>query len=60
MNERKPFLDAELTLSGLAKDLNISRSQLSMIIKEVLEDNSYDFVNKYRVEEVKRLWVILK
>ena len=55
MNDRKPFLDAELTLSGLAKNLNISRSQLSLIINEGLGDNFYDFVNKYRVEEVKRL-----
>jgi len=55
MTEKKPYLDAELTLSGLAKDLSLSRSQLSILINEGTGDNFYDFVNKYRVEEVKRL-----
>ncbi len=55
MQEKKPYLDAELTLSSLAKDLNISRSQLSILINVGMGDNFYDFINKYRVEEVKRL-----
>ena len=57
MQEKKPYLDAELTLSSLAKDLSISRSQLSALINEGMGDNFYDFINKYRVEEVKRLMV---
>jgi AraC-like DNA-binding protein len=57
MIEKKPYLDSELTLSSLAKDLNISRSQLSILINEGIGDNFYDFVNKYRVEEVKKLMV---
>jgi AraC-like DNA-binding protein len=55
--EKKPYLDPELTLSSLAKDLNISRSQLSVIINEGTGDNFYDFINKYRVEQVKKLMV---
>ncbi|NOS91919.1 MAG: AraC family transcriptional regulator [Cyclobacteriaceae bacterium] len=57
MNTHKPFLNSELTLSELAKNLNISRSQLSALINEGIGDNFYDFINKYRVEEVKRLMV---
>ena len=57
MTEKKPYLDAELTLSSLAKDMNISRSQLSLIINVGTGDNFYDFINKYRVEEVKKLMV---
>ncbi|MBY0434609.1 MAG: helix-turn-helix domain-containing protein [Cyclobacteriaceae bacterium] len=57
MTNKKPYLDSELTLSSLAKDLNISRSQLSLLINEGIGDNFYDFVNKYRVEEVKRLMI---
>ncbi|MFZ6012704.1 MAG: hypothetical protein ACOYXT_20330, partial [Bacteroidota bacterium] len=34
MAERKPYLDAELTLSSLAKDLGLSRSLLSQVINE--------------------------
>jgi AraC-like DNA-binding protein len=55
MQQKEPYLDPELTLSELAKDLNISRSQLSMLINEGIGDNFYDFVNKYRVEQVKKL-----
>jgi AraC-like DNA-binding protein len=55
--EKKPYLDSELTLSSLAKDLSISRSQLSLLINEGIGDNFYDFINKYRVEEVKTLMV---
>lgn len=55
MTERRPYLDAELTLSKLAQEVGISRSQLSQLINDGLGDNFYDFVNKYRVEEVKKL-----
>jgi AraC-like DNA-binding protein len=55
MKETKPYLDAELTLSTLAKNLSMSRSQLSQLINDGMNENFYDFVNKYRVEEVKRL-----
>jgi len=55
MTEKKPYLDAELTLSSLAKELDLSRSQLSQLINAGIGENFYDFVNKYRVEEVKKL-----
>ena len=57
MEEKKPYLDPELTLSTLAKDISVSRSQLSVLINEGIGDNFYDFVNKYRVEQVKKLMV---
>ena len=55
MEERKPYLDPELTLSLLARELSMSRTQLSHLINDGIGDNFYDFVNRYRVEEVKRL-----
>jgi len=55
MVDKKSYLDPELTLSNLARDFGISRSQLSQLINQGLGENFYDFVNKYRVEEVKRL-----
>ncbi len=55
MEVNKPYLDAELTLTALAKGLNITRSQLSQLINEGTGDNFYDFVNKYRIEQVKKL-----
>jgi len=57
MTEKKPYLDPELTLSSLAKEVSMSRSQLSVLINEGIGDNFYDFVNKYRVEQVKKLMI---
>lgn len=55
MEEKKPYLDQELSLSSLSKELGMNRNQLSQLINEGVGENFYDFVNKYRVEEVKRL-----
>jgi AraC-like DNA-binding protein len=55
MTEKKPFLDPELSLSTLAKEMKLSRSQLSQLINDGIGENFYDFINKYRVEEVKKL-----
>jgi AraC-like DNA-binding protein len=60
MEQKKPYLDPELSLSNLAKALEMSRSQLSQLINEGVGENFYDFVNKYRVEEVKRLMTDFK
>ena len=55
METSKPFLDAELTLIDLAKQLALSRNQLSLVINNGVGDNFYNFINKFRVEEVKEL-----
>ena len=55
MKNEKPFLDPELSLSTLAKAMGINRNQLSQLINAGIGENFYDFINKYRVEEVKRL-----
>lgn len=55
MDERKPYLDAELTLTALAEMLQIPRGQLSQAINDGVGDNFYDFINKYRVAQVKIL-----
>jgi AraC-like DNA-binding protein len=55
MNENKPYLDTELTLSTLAAQLNMSRNQLSKVINTGAGNNFYHFVNTYRIEEVKNL-----
>jgi len=55
MTARKPYLDPELTLTSLAEAIGIPRGQLSQVINDGVGDNFYDFVNKYRVEQVKIL-----
>ncbi len=55
MADKKPFLDAKLSLHQLAEQLTISPHTLSRIINTGYEKNFSDFVNHYRVEEFKRL-----
>ncbi|MFA5667653.1 MAG: AraC family transcriptional regulator [Balneolaceae bacterium] len=53
MKAERPYLDADLTLPELAIKLDIPSHQLSRVINEKLELNFFDFINQYRVEEVK-------
>jgi AraC-like DNA-binding protein len=55
IDETKPYLDPDLTLTQLADALGLGRNQLSEMINAGLGINFYDFINKYRVEEVKHL-----
>lgn len=53
MQTQKPYLDGELTLSKLAQQLNLAPHHLSSVINKQAGNNFFDFVNRYRVEEVK-------
>ena len=54
IDDQKPHLDPDLTLPELAKQLSISTHHLSQVINQRLDQNFFDFVNSYRVEEAKR------
>lgn len=55
MSEKKPYLDNELRLRTLAEKLKISENYLSQVINEKEKLSFFDFINKYRVDEAKRL-----
>lgn len=55
METEKLYLNPKLSLSELSNNTGITTHNISEIINKKLEQNFYDFVNKYRVEEVKRL-----
>ncbi|MCK9452098.1 MAG: helix-turn-helix domain-containing protein [Bacteroidales bacterium] len=53
METEKPYMDADLTLPGLAAKLQIPSHHLSRVINEKFSLNFFDFINQYRIEEVK-------
>lgn len=55
MQDEKPYLDSTLNLSKLAQLMQVSTHELSYIINTSFEDNFFNFVNRYRVEESKVL-----
>ena len=55
MENDKLFLDNDLNLPTVAEKLGISIHETSFLINESTKDNFYNFINKYRVEEAKKL-----
>lgn len=53
-NER--YLDSELNIADLSKELNLSSKMLSQVINEGYNCNFFDFVNKFRIEMAKSLF----
>ena len=54
MEKEKPYLNNNLTLHQLAEELSISPHNLSEIINKFLNKNFFDYVNYFRIEEVKQ------
>jgi AraC-like DNA-binding protein len=55
MEKEKMYLDNDLNLPTLAEKLGIGIHEASFLINETGGDNFYNYINKYRVEEAKRL-----
>ncbi len=55
MENDKLFLDNDLNLPMVAEKLSISIHEASFLINETTKDNFYNFINKYRVDEAKKL-----
>ena len=55
MKKEKPYLIPSLTINELADKLSIPSRHLSQVINESLNQNFFDFVNSYRIEEAKHI-----
>ena len=53
MRLKKPYLNPELTLAQLASEIDVSTHHLSQIINEKFKLNFFEYINQFRVEEVK-------
>jgi len=54
METEKPHLNPELTIQDLSKQVNITRHHLTEILNNELGKNFFNFINEYRVSEVKK------
>jgi len=54
MDSRRSYINPELRLSDLALEMNLKPYELSELINRAEGKNFYEFINSYRVEEVKR------
>jgi AraC-like DNA-binding protein len=54
MNRQMPYTDPSLTLSHLAEMIAVTPHNLSEVINSRLKKNFYDFVNGYRIDQVKK------
>jgi len=51
MQTEKPYIECDLRMGDLAEMLGTESHKLSQILNESFNQNFYDFINKYRVEE---------
>lgn len=50
MSEERPFLNPDLTIQDVSKEIAIPVRELSVLINHQLGQHFYDFVNTYRIE----------
>lgn len=54
IREQKCYLTPELSLKSVSEKLNISDKKLSYLLNQHMNVSFYDYVNQFRVEEVKK------
>ncbi len=55
LETEKVYTNAELKMKDVADHLHLSSSKLSQVFNLYLGENYYEFINRYRLEEFKRL-----
>jgi AraC-like DNA-binding protein len=54
MTKERPYRDPDLTLPDLAGRLNTTPHKLSEVLNSEMSQTFYDFINSYRVDDVRR------
>lgn len=54
METEKPYLNSELGQADLSETLSLSTHHLSQLVNEQLRQNFFDFVNSYRIADIKQ------
>jgi AraC-like DNA-binding protein len=57
LEEKKPYLNPDLSLQMMVDDLGISRQKLSQVINTGQKKNFYKLINEFRINEIKTLLV---
>ena len=55
MENERPYLDPSLNIKDLASKLSLPTHHLSQVINSNINQNFFDFINSYRIEESKKL-----
>lgn len=55
MEAQKPYLDSELNLIKLSKELSVSTHHLSYVINSGFRKNFFQYINEYRIDYAKKL-----
>jgi AraC-like DNA-binding protein len=55
MAEQKPYLNDNLSIADIAEHLHVSPRRLSVIIRRKFDCNFPEYINRWRVEEVKSM-----
>ncbi|MCX2679279.1 tetratricopeptide repeat protein [Galbibacter sp. EGI 63066] len=55
MEKEKPYLDFDINQSDLASNLDMSSHHLSEVLNFCFEQNFYNFINIYRVNEARKI-----
>ncbi len=55
VEKEKLYADENITLKNLAERIDMTAHQLSQLLNEKLNVNFYTFINKYRIQEARRI-----
>ncbi len=55
VDDKKPYKDPDVTLAGLADKMDLTPHLLSQLLNDRLNKNFNNFINSYRVDEVKAM-----